>query len=84
MFARIPRHILYGGIYMSKEVIHIHGEDVVVREDTAKAFRGVNWAIISIAAFILITAFLFAVFFLGAARDGKIESPAQIENKNAR
>ena len=68
---------------MSKDVIQVHGEDVVVREDTARASRGVNWAIMSIAAFVIITAILFAVFFLSAAGDGQIESPAKIESTNA-
>lgn len=44
---------------MSNEVIKVHGEEHVVREDTAKAFRGTNWALLSIAAFILVAAFLF-------------------------
>lgn len=69
---------------MSKDVIQVEGEDVVVREDTAKAFRGVNWALVSMAAFVIIAAALFAVFFFGGALDGKIESPTQIENTNAR
>lgn len=43
---------------MSKEVIKVQGEERVVREDTAKAFRGMNWALLSLAAFILIAAFL--------------------------
>lgn len=43
---------------MSKEVINVGGEERVVREDTAKAYRGTNWALISIASFILIAAFL--------------------------
>jgi hypothetical protein len=43
---------------MSKEVITVDGQDKVVREDTAKAYRGVNWALISLAAFVLIAAFL--------------------------
>lgn len=60
---------------MSRDVIQVDDEDVVVREDTAKAFRGVNWAIISIAAFVLIAGILFFFFFLGAARDGSVESP---------
>ena len=68
---------------MAKDVIHTHGEDVVVREDTAKAFRGVNWALISIGAFITIVAVLAIIFYVGAAGDGKIESPAQIENTNS-
>lgn len=43
---------------MSDEVIKIDGDEVVVREDTAKAYRGVNWALMSLAAFILIAAAL--------------------------
>lgn len=68
---------------MSKDVIHVHGEDRVVREDTAKAFRGVNWAFISIGGFILIAAIIAAVFFLGASSDGSIQTPAQTANSNA-
>ncbi|MFT3744804.1 MAG: hypothetical protein QM785_11000 [Pyrinomonadaceae bacterium] len=68
---------------MAKDVIHLHGQDLVVREDTAKAFRGVHWALWSIAAFVLISGVLFAIFFMGAASDGKIESPSQIESKRA-
>ena len=52
---------------MSKDVITVHGENVVVREDTAKAFRGVNWALLSIAAFVIITLFLLVTFFFSAA-----------------
>ena len=44
---------------MAREIIHVGGEDVNVREDTAKAFRGTYWALFSVAAFILITALLF-------------------------
>jgi hypothetical protein len=44
---------------MARETIHVGGEDVNVREDTAKAFRGTYWALFSVAAFILITALLF-------------------------
>lgn len=69
---------------MAKDVIHLDGQDVVVREDTAKAFRGVHWAIWSIVGFIVITGVLFGIFFLGAAADGKIESPSQIQNTNSR
>ncbi len=43
---------------MSNEVIKVDGDEVVVREDTAKAYRGVNWALMSLAAFILIAAAL--------------------------
>lgn len=44
---------------MAKQLINVSGEDINVREDTAKAYRGVYWALFSIAAFILITALLF-------------------------
>ena len=66
---------------MSKDVIQVHGEDVVVREDTAKAFRGVNWALISIAAFVVITLFLLIAFFFSAAT--RIPGPSQPAAANA-
>jgi len=58
---------------MSKQVITVDGEDKLVREDTAKAFRGVHWALLSIAAIILITALLFLGGFLKLTSDGKID-----------
>lgn len=59
---------------MSKQVITVDGEDRVVREDTAKAFRGVHWALLSLAAFILIAALLFFGGFL-ASDNGLENSP---------
>lgn len=56
---------------MSKQVISVDGEDTLVREDTAKAFRGVHWAFFSIAGIILITALIFFGGFLKLASDGK-------------
>lgn len=56
---------------MTKQVITVDGEDTVVREDTAKAFRGVHWALLSLAAFILIAALLFFGGFLRMASDGE-------------
>jgi hypothetical protein len=44
---------------MARQVLHVSGEDIVVREDTAKAYRGVHWALLSVAAFIVIAALLF-------------------------
>ncbi len=62
---------------MSKQVITVDGEDRVVREDTAKAFRGVHWALLSVAAFILIAALMFFGGFLKlASDDGLNSSPA--------
>ena len=66
---------------MSKDVINVRGEDVVVREDTAKAFRGVNWALLSIGAFIVITFILLFIFFFGAATN--TPSPSQPAQSNA-
>jgi len=67
---------------MSKDVIHVDGEDKVVREDTAKAYRGVNWALLSVGAFIVIGAILVAIFFLGSALDGEVKTPANAANTN--
>lgn len=69
---------------MAKDVIKVNGEDTVVREDTAKAFRGVNWALISIGAFIVMAAVLAIIFLVSGSRDGRIESPSQIENTERR
>ena len=43
---------------MAKDVIKVDGEDTVVREDTAKSYRGVIWALLSVAAFVIIAAIL--------------------------
>ncbi len=69
---------------MSKEVINVNGEDRVVREDTAKAYRGVNWMILSLVGFVVIILVVAATFFMRAASDGDIKSPAAIENSNRR
>jgi hypothetical protein len=68
---------------MSNQVIHTDGEDVLVREDTAKAFRGVNWALASILAFVFIAGVLMIIFFWSSAKDGSVDSPSQIEQKRA-
>ncbi len=67
---------------MSKDVINVVGEDKIVREDTAKSYRGTVWALISVAAFIVIGAILFFGFFLKAATDDKPNQPSrQIEER---
>ncbi len=67
---------------MAKDVINVDGEDTVVREDTAKSYRGTIWALLSVGAFVLIAALIFFAFFLKSATDNKPnESPAQIEQK---
>lgn len=69
---------------MSKDVIHVDGKDVVVREDTAKAWRGINWAAISIGAFVLIVAGLFFILTFIAGSDGTIEPPVDTREGNVR
>jgi len=69
---------------MAKQVIHTHGEDRVVREDTAKSFRGVYWALISIAAFIIIAAIVFFSGLLTSVSDGDLRTPADIERNTGR
>lgn len=70
---------------MAKQVIHYGNEDRIVREDTAKAFRGTYWALISIAAFILIAAILFFGGFLTSLIGGSADrGPAQVEREAGR
>ena len=67
---------------MAKDVINVNGEDTVVREDTAKSYRGTIWALLSVAAFVIIAAVIFFTFFLKSATDDKpVQTPAQIEEK---
>jgi len=66
---------------MSKDTINVGGEEKVVREDTAKSYRGVVWALLSVAAFIIIGAIMFFVFFGGSVGDGDLQSPKEIEQK---
>jgi len=66
---------------MAKDVITVGGEQQVVREDTARSYRGVVWALLSLLAFIIITAIVFFGGFLGGAVDGDMQSPSQIEQK---
>lgn len=67
---------------MAKDVISVDGQDEVVPETKAKAFRGINWAIWSIGGFVLVAVILFVVFFSKAASDGEVKSPASIANSN--
>jgi hypothetical protein len=67
---------------MAKDVITVNGEERVVREDTAKSYRGVIWALLSVAAFIIIGAVLLFGGFLNSVTDGtKDKSPAEIESQ---
>ena len=62
---------------MAKDVINVDGKDVVVREDTAKAYRGVNWALLSIALFILIIAVVAATFFMSSGVQSPTDPPSR-------
>ena len=66
---------------MSKDVINVNGEDQVVREDTAKSYRGTVWALLSVAGFVIIAAIIFFAFFSGSLTSGDIQSPATIEQQ---
>ncbi len=67
---------------MAKDVIKVDGEERIVREDTAKSYRGVIWALISVGAFIIIAAILLLGGFLRTATDGTPQkSPAEIEKQ---
>lgn len=67
---------------MAKDVINAGGEQEVVREDTAKSYRGVIWALLSVGAFVIIAAILMlSGFFRSASDDKPMESPAQLEQK---
>ena len=69
---------------MSKQVITAGGEEHLVREDAARSFRGVHWALFSVAAFVIIAAVLFFGGFLASLTDGSIDSPATIERQTGR
>lgn len=69
---------------MPNEVVNVDGEDVIVRQDTARKLRGVHWALISIGAFVVIAGFLFLLFFTRAAKDGSVVSPSEFQNANVR
>ena len=69
---------------MSKQVITSGGEQHLVREDTAKSYRGTYWALLSVAAFIIIAAILFFGGFLTSLMSGSTDSPASIERQAGR
>lgn len=57
----------------NKQAINVGGEEHLVREDTAKAWRGINWALLSIGAFILILALVFLSGVFTASKDGGMD-----------
>ena len=70
---------------MSKQVIYYGNEQRVVREDAARAYRGTYWALLSVAAFILIAALLFFGGFLTSWTSGSADKgPSQVEREAGR
>lgn len=67
---------------MSRDVINVGGEEVEVREDTAKSYRGVVWALLSVGIIVAIVAVMFLGGFLKTASDGNLDkNPAEIEKQ---
>ena len=62
---------------MAKDVIPVDGEDAVVREDQAKAYRGIHWALASIAIFIGIMAILFFTFYIKSPEGSPSDPPTR-------
>jgi hypothetical protein len=52
---------LAGENFMAKDVITRDGQEIVVREDTAKAYRFVRWGVITAAMCLVLMALLLAV-----------------------
>ncbi|MFN2413498.1 MAG: hypothetical protein ABR535_10675 [Pyrinomonadaceae bacterium] len=69
---------------MANQAINLNGEEKVVREDTAKSFRGVHWALLSLLAFIVIAAIIFLTGLFSSVTDGGLQSPAQVEREAGR
>jgi hypothetical protein len=65
-------------------VIPVDGKDVVVRADTAKAYRFVHWGVITAAIALAILAVTFITLYWLAPSSGKVESPAETVNANSR
>jgi hypothetical protein len=68
---------------MSKQVISVDGEQRMVREDTARSYRAVYWALFSLLGFIIIAAILFLGGFLHTVSNGTTDKPATIDSRNA-
>lgn len=67
---------------MGREVIIVDGKEEVVREDTAKSYRGVYWALLSLGLIIAVTVLLFLGGFIKLASDGAVDSdPGVVDRK---
>ncbi len=70
-----------GKVVMAKDVINVDGEDRVVREDTAKSFRGVYWALFSIIGFLIVAALMLFVAGSFSLSGGDVNTPAETEQR---
>ncbi len=67
---------------MAKDVINVGGEKIVVREDTAKRYRGTVWALITLGMIVAIAFIMFLGGFIKVASDGNLDKgPAEIETQ---
>jgi hypothetical protein len=67
---------------MAEERINVGGEERTVREDTAKSYRGVVWAITSVVVFLAILLILFFTgLFSSLTGSDSMESPASVEQQ---
>lgn len=67
---------------MAKDVINVDGEERVVREDTAKSYRGTVWALTSVVIIIAIVLILFfSGLFSFLTGGGEVETPASVEQQ---
>ncbi len=69
---------------MAKDVITVEGKDAVVREDTAKAYRFVNWGVTTAVICLAIMAILAFFLFFRSGTDKTGEIPDRRINSNSR
>jgi hypothetical protein len=69
---------------MAKDVINVDGKELVVREDTAKAYRFVVWGVVTAAIGLSLMMVLFFAFFWTSVNDGTVGSPVDGQNSNVR
>ncbi len=60
---------------MAEEYLKVDGKEVLVREDTAKSYRGVMWILGTLLMIIVIVAVLFLGGFIYSVSDGELNSP---------
>ena len=60
---------------MSKQVISIDGQDRLVREDTAKSFRGTHWALFTLLMIIVVALALLLAGIIKINLSGDSDQP---------